>query len=277
MKARAAVKQQKKENVVTLTERKDTGESESKNESNSESKGSSSKKITRVLATFLSAVTGNPIYITGHAIRTALKIKDACSFGLFTTLRSLDGYRDPGDYGEYMKIRLNNYSPPFVVRKACAGRMVRYTIPLYYPVAVTFDVEGDHEEELARAGEIRLGGRRGTDHGTCRITDTAVIDTAKIKVPRKREWATLVTPRIETKRWPPIFQRRKVRTIEQMVVRYPEVKKFMVYPLGTVFRLKKWFAADRFLEKEKKTPSMGHGRMGKAGFGEMYFWNSREN
>jgi hypothetical protein len=228
--------------------------------------------ITRVLATFLSPYNGHPLQVSGHAIRTALKIRVSCSFGLFTTEKTLNIHGTPATYNEFMTTRLNNYTPPFDVRKACAGNREPFKIPIYYPVAITFDLAGDQVEKLVRVNEFYLGGRRGTDHGRCKIVDTSVIDTAGMRLPGSAGWVTLVSPMVAS-RWPPFFKKRKVRTRKQFVIRNVRVTKHEVFPEGTIFKLENWFSPATFFEREKKAPSMGHGQLADLGFGEMHFWN----
>jgi len=233
-------------------------------------------KITRVLACFLSGYNGHPCAVSGHAIRTALRMKVPCSFGLFTVEKNLDSQREPRTYDELMAPRLNNYVPPFEMREVCAAKRQPFKIPVYYPVAVTFDMAGDQAGKLAVTGEFHLGGRRGTDHGRCKITDTAVIDTGKVEIPDNVEWVTLVTPRIATNHWPEGFMKRKVRLKKQLVIRFPNVTEYKVYPLGTIFKLEKGFAPDRYLARENKVPALGHGPLAELGFGEMHFWNKNQ-
>jgi hypothetical protein len=188
--------------------------------------------VTRILAACFHHYTGDPLGVTGHALKRALSISNSVSNGLFTEKTNLSPIRT---YEEYFQIRSDIEAIRMSIFEGYGQKGI-YKFPLYQPTCITFDITGINER-IEVGNWFKLGGRKNSGYGQFRIIDKTEIDLNGITLPNNVIWTRLVTP-LSLRSIPQFFERKNLQIGNQWFYNKFYRKKIPVVEAGQIFHLK---------------------------------------
>ncbi len=224
-------------------------------------------KVLRLLFGFLSEYVGNPLYISGNAIRHAFHKKINTSVGCFTELRRLDAINS---YEAFIKIRIEK---PFLIphTQSFFSKIERKKKHLIYftPTSITFDIINPPENLInfiKNLNIIQLGGLRNEGFGAVELLDHLLIDLKKIEYPDIGTHVTLISPILYVPKFLETYQCR-----QEYVIFWNNSKKnrIKIISPGQFFRIKK----NKNIKKIAEKGILRKVLFGQFGFGEFFVNN----
>jgi hypothetical protein len=219
--------------------------------------------MTRILASCCHSYRGDPLWVTGHALRRALKVTNPISNGFFTTQEQLSPVRT---YEEYFKLRIL----PEVLKTTHFqgfGQGMYYTFEQYHPTSLTFDIAGKIEN-LTIGTHFKVGGMKNQGNGCFIIIEKQCISLEELIYPKVITWAKLLTP-IAKKSIPSMFQRQHLRFEEQWYYHGLKKERLTVVDGGQIFRLKESLSKKQ-IRKIMQDGMRRKGYRASVGLGEYY-------
>ncbi|MHA2298262.1 MAG: hypothetical protein ACXAEU_04965 [Candidatus Hodarchaeales archaeon] len=188
--------------------------------------------VVRVLVACFHTYTGDPLWVTGHALRRALKVSNPVSNGIFTMATTIPEVKT---YDEYFKLRLDP-EPLMYVEYMGFGWDKKFSYLEYKPTCLTFDINGKNDRIKPGTWFI-TGGRKNHGHGRCKILEVQEINLQGLVYPERVEWARLVSP-MAMKSLPRHFLRQRIRIDDQWFYHERQRESVSVADAGQVFKLK---------------------------------------
>jgi len=226
------------------------------------------KIILRLLFKFLAEYSGFPMYISGNAIRHALKVHERVKFGIFTNKK----LTIPDTYEEFFDIRRSSmFLFPHITRirprKGISMKQdtcIKHII--YYPLYLTVDILTSNSEVLKKVKDkeiYQFGGCRRLGYGLASLIDYVWINIQELDLPNKASHAVLLSPLLSI---PSFFYAYSCRWDREILWNNNVKKEIRVVPNGQFFRLK-------INDGEKLGKIAGH-----IGFGEFILcdWSKNE-
>jgi len=226
-------------------------------------------KILRLLFQFHSEYSGNS-YVSGNAVRHALKIHEKVKFGIFTNKRKLT---IPETYNEFFDIRRTiPFLFPYITKirpRGMTQTSIRHII--YFPNYLTVDIITSSSTLLKKIRDketYQFGGQRRLGYGLSSLIDYVWINVQELEIPSTASHAVLLSPMLSI---PSFFYAYPCRWDREILWNNNIKKIIKLIPSGQFFRLKSNKIESIALKGMTCNMPFGH-----IGFGEFVLcdWNT---
>ncbi|MHA1381670.1 MAG: hypothetical protein ACTSRG_25150 [Candidatus Helarchaeota archaeon] len=224
--------------------------------------------ILRLLFEFDSPYIGYPLYITGNALRHALKTRVNTSIGKFVNVNNLF---IPNTYEEFFSLRtIETLLPPNFFNLFSKYEHKKKMQEFYEPHAVTFDIITDTPRQILNIIDkkdlIQLGGWRNKAFGVVHLIDSLEINLDDLKLPSKATHIILLSPIIHI---PNFVESYDCRRSVEFFWNNSRRNSITIIAPGQFFRIKR----DRDIEKIALKGIRRKFLFGKFGYGEFQVKN----